>query len=161
MDTYEVLEDVGLSVESDALREELIDGVGRSEWVHRNPYSLPEEDDLQLSGEGFADTVKHTERHRRQLVAPCRKYRVRRLDAFGSSVGVDFDEQSSNVDLLVQFEDLPHSEHADAYLGFLTAVEALIQRRVDLVEMGAVRNPYLRKGIDESRELVFSRDERR
>lgn len=96
------------------------------------------------------------ERHRHELVALCRKYRVLRLDAFGSAVRDDFDEHSSDVDLLVQFEDLPHGEHADAYLGFLTAVEALLQRRVDLVEVGAVRNPYLRKGIDESRELVYA-----
>lgn len=49
---------------------------------------------------------------------------------------------------------MPHADRADAYLGFLTAAEALLQRRVDLVELGAVRNPYVRRGIDESRELV-------
>lgn len=96
------------------------------------------------------------ERHHHELVALCRKYRVKRLDAFGSAVRGGFDERTSDVDLLVEFEDLPHGEHADAYLGFLTAVEALFQRRIDLVEVGAVRNPYLRKGIDESRELVYA-----
>ena len=35
MDTYEILDDVGLSVDHDNLREELVDGVGRSEWVRR------------------------------------------------------------------------------------------------------------------------------
>lgn len=63
MDTYEVLDEVGLGVESDSLREELVDGVGRSEWVHRNPYSLPEEDALQMSWESFAETVKHKIRY--------------------------------------------------------------------------------------------------
>jgi uncharacterized protein len=38
----------------------------------------------------------------------------------------------------------------------LTAVETLLERRVDLVETGAVRNPYLRQGIEESRELVYA-----
>jgi len=33
-------------------------------------------------------------------------------------------------------------------------VEALLRRRVDLVELGAVRN--LRRGIEESRELVYA-----
>ena len=28
---------------------------------------------------------------------------------------------------------------------------------VDLVEVGAVRNPYLLRGIEESRELVYAR----
>ena len=65
-------------------------------------------------------------------------------------------EHSSDVDLLVEFADMPHADRADAYLGFLMAVEALLRRRVDLVELGAVRNPYLRRGIEESRELVYA-----
>lgn len=51
---------------------------------------------------------------------------------------------------------MPHADRADAYLGFLTAVEALLQRRIDLVEVGAVRNPYLLRGIEESRKLVYA-----
>jgi predicted nucleotidyltransferase len=96
------------------------------------------------------------ERHRQELIELCRAYRVRRLDVFGSATRRDFDPASSDVDLLVQFEDMPHADRADAYLGFLTGAEALLQRRVDLVEAGAVRNPYLRRGIEESRELVYA-----
>ena len=79
------------------------------------------------------------EGHRPELVELCRKYRVRRLDVFGSAARGDFNEHSSDVDLLVEFDDMPHADRADAYLGFLMAVEALLRRRVDLVELGAVR----------------------
>ena len=96
------------------------------------------------------------EGHRPKLVELCRKYRVRRLDVFGSAARGDFNEHSSDVDLLVEFDDMPHADRADAYLGFLMAVEALLRRRVDLVELGAVRNTYLRRGIEESRELVYA-----
>jgi predicted nucleotidyltransferase len=96
------------------------------------------------------------EGHSPELVELCRKYRVRRLDVFGSAARGDFNEQSSDVDLLVEFEDMPHADRADAYLGFLMAVEALLRRRVDVVELGAVRNPYLRRGIEESRGLVYA-----
>jgi predicted nucleotidyltransferase len=96
------------------------------------------------------------EGHRQELIALCRKYGVRRLDVFGSAAGGDFDQESSDVDLLVEFEDMPHADRADAYLGFLTAAEVLLQRQVDLVAVGAVRNPYLRRGIEESRELVYA-----
>ena len=92
--------------------------------------------------------------HRPERVELCRKCRVRWLDVFGSAVRNDFNKDSSD-DLLVGFDDMSHADHADAYLGFLTAVEALLRRRVDLVELGAVRNPYLRRGIEESRELVY------
>jgi uncharacterized protein len=96
------------------------------------------------------------EGHRPELVELCRKYRVRRLDVFGSAARGDFNEHSSDVDLLVEFDAMPHADRADAYLGFLTAVEALLRRRVDLLELHAVRNPYLRRGIEESRELVYA-----
>ena len=96
------------------------------------------------------------EGHRPELIELCRKYCVRRLDVFGSAARGDFNAHSSDVDLLVEFDDMPHAERADAYLGFLMAAEALLRRRVDLVELGAVRNPYLRRGIEESRELVYA-----
>ena len=96
------------------------------------------------------------ERHRQELIDLCRRYRVHRLDVFGSATRSNFDEEPGDVDLLVQFEDMPHADRADAYLGFLTAAEALFQRPVDLVEVGALRNPYLRRGIEESRELVYA-----
>ena len=105
----------------------------------------------------FQQGMTHVlEGHRPELVDLCRKYRVRRLDVFGSAARGDFNEHSSDVDLLVEFDDMPHADRADAYLGFLMAVEALLRRRVDLVELGAVRNPYLRRGIEESRELVYA-----
>ena len=105
----------------------------------------------------FQQGMTHVlEGHRPELVDLCRKYRVRRLDVFGSAARGDFNEHSSDVNLLVEFDDMPHADRADAYLGFLTAVEALLRRRVDLVELGAVRNPYLRRGIEESRELVYA-----
>ena len=105
----------------------------------------------------FQQGMTHVlEGHRPELVDLCRKYRVRRLDVFGSAARGDFNEHSSDVDLLVEFDDMPHADRADAYLGFLMATEALLRRRVDLVELGAVRNPYLRRGIEESRELVYA-----
>jgi uncharacterized protein len=64
------------------------------------------------------------EGHRQELIKLCRKYRVRRLEVFGSSTRSDFDEGSSDVDLPVEFEDMAHADRADAYLGFLTAAQA-------------------------------------
>jgi uncharacterized protein len=67
--------------------------------------------------------VSSRPRLRLRLLELCRQYRVRRLEVFGSAARSDFNE-SSDVDLLVEFEDMPHADRADAYLGFLTAVEA-------------------------------------
>ncbi len=41
------------------------------------------------------------------LDALCRRFRVRRLDLFGSAVGERFDAARSDIDLLVEFEPMP------------------------------------------------------
>jgi predicted nucleotidyltransferase len=93
---------------------------------------------------------------RDELRALCRKYNVRRLDVFGSATRDDFDDRSSDIDLLVEFDDIPFADRGDAYLGFLTEVEAVLGRRVDLVEVSAVRNPYIRRTIEGSRQLLYA-----
>jgi predicted nucleotidyltransferase len=93
---------------------------------------------------------------RDRLLTLCRKYGVRRLDVFGSAATADFDEQSSDIDFLVDFVDMPFADRADAYLGLLTGLEALFGRRIDLVEIDAIRNPYIRRDIEQSRTLLYA-----
>ncbi len=93
---------------------------------------------------------------REELVALCLKHRVRRLDVFGSATRDDFDDQSSDIDLLVEFEEMSFSDRGDAYLGLLVEAETLLGCPIDLVELGAVRNPYLRQGIEASRQLLYA-----
>src|SRR5215208_3618884 len=45
-------------------------------------------------------------------------------------------------------------EHATAYFKLLEDLENLFARRVDFVEIGAVRNPYLRRKIEEHQETL-------
>ena len=55
---------------------------------------------------------------------------------------------------------ISNRSHPDAlalktYLGLKDGLEALLGRPVDLVEPGALRNPYLKSSIDAAREPVF------
>lgn len=86
----------------------------------------------------------------------CHRYRVRRLDVFGSALGEGFDPQSSDLDFLVEFEDLRHNEYADTYFGLLEGLAALFQRDVDLVVHSAVKNRYFRESIERSRVLLYA-----
>jgi predicted nucleotidyltransferase len=95
--------------------------------------------------------------HRSEIAALCRRFGVRRLAVFGSAArGGDFDPQRSDVDFLVEF-DLrePDALSLKTFFGFKEALEALFGRSVDLVEPGAMRNPYLKASIERSREPVF------
>jgi uncharacterized protein len=94
--------------------------------------------------------------HRAGISAICRRYRVSRLEVFGSAARVDdFDPTTSDADFLVEFgpDAQPGLEH---FFGVKTDLENLLGRGVDLVEVGAVRNPYLLAGINRCREPVYA-----
>jgi predicted nucleotidyltransferase len=84
-----------------------------------------------------------------ELQALCQRYRIERLALFGSALRKDFDSDNSDLDLVVEFQPMTPQEHAEAYFGLLEDLESLFARRVDLVEIGAVRNPYMRREIED------------
>ena len=86
----------------------------------------------------------------------CLRYRVRRLELFGSAAGQGFDPESSDLDFLVEFQHLRENEYADAYFGLLEDLKELFRREVDLIVESAVKNPYFRQGIDRSRTLLYA-----
>ena len=89
--------------------------------------------------------------------AVCRRFHRRRLDLFGSAARGDFDPQRSDVHFLVEFDRThPDALSLRTYFGLKEALEGLLGRPVDLVEPGAVRNPYLKASIEGSREPVFA-----
>jgi predicted nucleotidyltransferase len=81
---------------------------------------------------------------------------VRQIDLFGSATGADFDPEHSDLDFLVTFKALAPGQHADAYFGLLEDLEALFERRVDLVVATAIKNPYFRQAVESSKTLVYA-----
>jgi len=90
------------------------------------------------------------------LIALCRRYDVARLEVFGSAArGTDFDPATSDADFLVEFKPDSRTASLEQFFDFAEALETLLGRKVDLVELSAVRNPYIRAAIDRSREVVY------
>lgn len=54
------------------------------------------------------------EQHHDEVAALCRRAGARRLDAFGSAVRDDFDPATSDLDFLVEFDELPPASYAQA-----------------------------------------------
>jgi predicted nucleotidyltransferase len=94
--------------------------------------------------------------NRAEVEQACRKYRVASLELFGSGAGQDFDPDRSDLDFLVTFEPCSPAEHYERYFGLLEVLEECFARKVDLVEEGAVTNPYLLKRINESRVRLYA-----
>ncbi len=96
------------------------------------------------------------ESRRSELEQFCKRFRVKRLDLFGSAATGDFKSEASDLDFLVEFQPLPPNERADSYFGLLFALEDLFQRKIDLVEIGAVQNPYFLRSANQSRTLLYA-----
>ena len=96
------------------------------------------------------------EKKRDDLIRLCAKYRVRRLEIFGSTVTNRFDPHTSDLDFLVEFLQLQPGEYADAYFGLLEALRELFERNVDLVMTGAIRNRYFLDSINRSRTVLYA-----
>jgi predicted nucleotidyltransferase len=93
---------------------------------------------------------------RKALIALCKKYRVRNLALFGSSTDTTFDPARSDIDILVEFEAMPPSEHMQNFFGLSEEMEKLFDRPVDLVEAASIRNPYVRSSIQKSRVELYA-----
>jgi len=57
------------------------------------------------------------DQHLEQVAALCRRAGARRLDLFGSAARDEFDPASSDLDFLVEFDDLPPAKYAELTRG--------------------------------------------
>lgn len=86
----------------------------------------------------------------------CQRRGIRRLEVFGSAArGTDFDPATSDADFLVEF-DAAAKNGLDGYYALKADLEALLGRKVDLVEPAALRNPDVLRGVNSARELVYA-----
>jgi len=86
----------------------------------------------------------------------CRRYGVSRLEAFGSSLTDKFDPDRSDYDFLVEFKPMSDYERVDAYFGLLEDLRSALGREVDLVMSGAVKNPYIARSIEQTKQLLYA-----
>jgi hypothetical protein len=91
------------------------------------------------------------EQHRSEIELLCRKYRINRLELFGSAARGDFDFDKSDLDFFVEFEDLGWKGSSERYFGLLHGLEDLFGRKIDLVERKAITNPFFLQVADASR----------
>ncbi len=91
-----------------------------------------------------------------EVAALCRSAGVRRLDVFGSAVREDFDSARSDLDFLVEFEDVAPVAYAQAFFTLKSGLEALFSRPVDLLTQRNLGNPFLRSRIEAERQALYA-----
>lgn len=89
------------------------------------------------------------------IVELCKKNKVKSLYVFGSILTSHF-RTDSDIDMIVDIDSTNPLEYADCYFNLKFALQDLLKRPVDLLENKAIRNEYLRKEIDNSKQLIYA-----
>ena len=93
---------------------------------------------------------KHTDDIKRL----CAQHKVKRLYAFGSVLTRRFNE-TSDIDLIVDFEPLDLEQYADNYYDLKFSLEDIFKKPVDLLEEKAIKNPYFLEVVNKQRKLIY------
>lgn len=90
----------------------------------------------------------------RRLEECARRWKILRLEAFGSCRRPDFGPQS-DIDLLVTFAEGAEWDLLDI-LSLQQELEAIFGRSVDLIENGSIRNPFRLRTILPDLEVLYA-----
>ena len=94
--------------------------------------------------------------YKNQISELCDNHKVQALYLFGSVLTDKFND-TSDIDMLIQFNQVELLEYFDNYMDLKEKLEKVLNRPVDLVENQAIRNPIFRKIIDREKRLFYER----
>ncbi len=94
--------------------------------------------------------------HINQIKQLCDKHNVKSLFAFGSITTEAFTPQS-DIDLLIDIDSSDPIDYTDNYFAVKFQLEKILKRQIDLLEQKSLRNPYLKKQINQTKVRVYGR----
>ncbi len=100
--------------------------------------------------------MKELKDHIEQIKALCNAHNVRSLFAFGSVLS-DKLKTESDIDLIVDIDSKDPIDYSDNYFALKFQLENIFNRQIDLLEDKAVKNPFLKKQIDNTKVLIYGR----
>jgi predicted nucleotidyltransferase len=90
-----------------------------------------------------------------QIHELCLKHSVGELAVFGSVLTDNFND-SSDIDLVVDFSSIERKEYAGNYFNFKKSLEDLFQRKVDLLEKSALKNPFFLEVLQNTKKIIYA-----
>ncbi len=85
----------------------------------------------------------------------CQTHKVKSLYAFGSSVTEQFNEQTSDIDLLVDIDEEDPIERGEKLMSLWDKFEEFFHRKVDLLTEASIQNPILKKHIEATKISIY------
>lgn len=96
---------------------------------------------------------------RAQIIEICDRFQIIEFGIFGSALRDDFrasGDNPSDVDILIVYSP-EHRATLDNWLNLQDTLEKLFQRKVDIIQKKLLKNPYRRKTILETNQIVYER----
>lgn len=63
--------------------------------------------------------------------------------------------QSSDIDFIIEFKIDDPIKYTDNYFELKFELEKMFNRKIDLLESKAIRNPFLKESIDRTKVLII------
>jgi predicted nucleotidyltransferase len=98
--------------------------------------------------------IELIQNHRPEIEALCRKYRVKKLELFGSAASGEFDATTSDVDFFYEFGDT--LDIANRFFRLNEDLEKLLGVKVDLVSSRHTKNPYFLQVANRHRYTLYA-----
>ena len=102
------------------------------------------------------------EKKKHDIIEICKKHYVKSLYLFGSATGTGFNEKS-DIDFLYEIDtdsfkewDKGNYDYADNLFSLENSLAKILNRKIDLVPDMLITNRYLKKTIDNSKQLVYA-----
>ena len=101
-------------------------------------------------------------KHKKKLADLCNNNQVvSKLYVFGSALSPQFNEATSDVDVLVETTDLSPEERGESLIALWDNLEELFDRKVDLVTVNSLRNPYFKNEVERTKKLIYDRQSKK
>lgn len=100
--------------------------------------------------------VKEIKNNILKIKTLCEDLKVEKLWIFGSATKSTFSPES-DVDFLVSFEKMKPEDYAENYFLLAENLEKILERKVDLVTVNSLSNPYFIQSVEESKMLIYDR----
>lgn len=93
-------------------------------------------------------------KNKEQIKVLCKKNHVKNLWVFGS-VTTDKFGPKSDIDFLVEFEEMDVLDYGEAFFEVCFGLEDMFNRKIDLVTVKSLSNPYFIKTVMAGRQLIY------
>ena len=96
-----------------------------------------------------------------EFLSLCQSHNVKTIYAFGSAVTENFDEETSDIDLLIEIDSEDPIVRGEYLMSIWDKFEEFFQKKVDLLTNASIKNPILRKNIDTTKILIYDGKEQK